>query len=340
MNRIKIAALLLTAAGVGLFAYFVYSIGLDEIRDGIARFSLLGFAIILGLYFIRICTRAAAWRLCTHEPYSLRMRDTVPAVMIGEALSSTVPLGILISGTSKAVAVRKRIPLVAGLSSVATENLFYSLVTGLFLISGAFVLLLGFGVGEGLRTALMGVISVLIVLILMGLVVVVKQWHFASEACEMLYRRGIARRWLDSGRHKVRLFENLVYGFYRRHPNRFLPVIAFEILYHTLGVAEVWIILTRVSTEIASPASAFLLESVSRLINIVFKLVPFLIGVDEAGARYVGEVIAVGAGTAVTLTIIRKGRILFWTAVGFALIIRRGLTFGEISRESSKMLDR
>jgi hypothetical protein len=305
MNRIKIAALLLTAAGVGLFAYFVYSIGLDEIRDGIGRFSLIGFGIILALYFIRICARAAAWRLCTHEPYSLRMRDTVPAVMIGEALSSTVPLGILISGTSKAIAVRKRIPLVAGMSSVATENLFYSLVTGLFLISGALVLLLGFGIGEGLHTALIG-----------------------------------ARRWLDSGRHKVRLFENLVYGFYRRHPNLFLPVIGFEILYHMLGVAEVWIILTRVSEAVASPASAFLLESVSRLINIVFKLVPFLIGVDEAGARYVGEVIAVGAGTAVTLTIIRKGRILFWTAIGFALIIRRGLTFGEISSESSKMLDR
>jgi hypothetical protein len=59
------------------------------------------------IYFLRISCRATSWRLSVNEPYKLNFSDTLPAVIIGEALSSLLPLGILISGTSKAVAVRK-----------------------------------------------------------------------------------------------------------------------------------------------------------------------------------------------------------------------------------------
>jgi hypothetical protein len=78
--------------------------------------------------------------------------------------------------------------------------------------------------------------------------------------------------------------------------------------------------------------TSFLLESVSRLISIVFKLVPFVIGIDEAGAQYITDTLAIGAGIGVMLAIIRKGRILFWTGVGILLIVKRGLSFKEITR--------
>ena len=32
-----------------------------------------------------------------------------------------------------------------------------------------------------------------------------------------------------------------------------------------------------------------------------------------------------------TLAILRKGRILFWTAIGFVLIIKRGISITELS---------
>ncbi|MEP6788127.1 MAG: lysylphosphatidylglycerol synthase domain-containing protein [Acidobacteriota bacterium] len=150
ITRLKVIGILLTIGGIGLFAYLVYAIGLHEIYHGVLRFGVVGFAVILFIYFLRICMRAYAWKLSLNEPYRLGMRDTIPAVIIGEAMSNTIPLGILISGTTKAVAVRRHIPLVAGLSSVATENLFYSLTTSIFLIIGGVVLLRGFAVDEGL----------------------------------------------------------------------------------------------------------------------------------------------------------------------------------------------
>ncbi len=330
ITRLKVIAIVLTIVGLALFGYFIYVVGFYEIYDGVTRFGLAGFGVILSIYFVRICVRAYAWKLSVFEPYRLRLRDTVPAVMIGEALSSTIPLGILISGTSKAVAVRNRIPLVAGLSSVATENLFYSLVTGGFLVAGALTMLRTFVVDEGLALTINLLVAALAVLLTLGIVMVIRQWHFASETCEWLYRRGILRRILENGRLDVRLFENFIYGFYRQHPRRFVPICLLEASYHVLGIAEVWYILSRLSDMYPSLLNAFLLESVSRLVTILFKLIPFMIGVDEAGAQFVGQTVGLAAGIGVTIAIIRKGRILFWTAVGMGLLAKRGLSLAEV----------
>ena len=330
-TRLKLLAVVLTLFGIGLFGYFIYAVGFYEIVDGVSRFGFAGFAVILVLYFLRLLARSQAWKMCVHAPHELHLHDTVSAVIIGEALSSTIPLGILISGTSKAIAVRKRIPLVAGLSSVATENLFYSLITSLFLIAGAAVMLRTYAVDASLIFTVNVLIASVAILLFLGILMVVRQWHFASAIVNWLYEKGFLKRLLENGRHEVRRFEDLIYGFYRKYPRRFLPVCLLEIVYHALGIAEVWYILGRISDGAPSLLTAFLLESVSRLVTIMFKLVPFVIGVDEAGAQFVGETVALGAGVAVTLAIIRKGRILFWTAIGVILIIKRGFSIKEIS---------
>lgn len=332
MSRLKLAGAVLTFLGLGLFAYFVYAVGFREILDGVVRFGFVGFAVIVVLYFARIVMRAYAWKLSVNDPHELNIRDTIPAVIIGEAMSSTIPLGILISGTSKAVAVRHRIPLVAGLSSVATENLFYSLVTSIFLILGAVVLLRGFAVDPNLVATINFMVASIVALLVLGLLMVVRKWHFASALCEWLYEKGVLRKLLASGRLYVRRFEDLIYGFYRRYPNRFLPICLFEAVYHLIGIAEGWYIVSRLTQEYPTLLTAFLLEWVSRFITILFKLVPFVMGVDEAGAQFVGETVALGAGVGVTLAIIRKGRVLVWTAAGLALIIKRGLSLREFSR--------
>ena len=267
------------------------------------------------------------------------MRDTVSAVIIGEALSSLIPLGILISGTAKAVAVKKRVPLVVGFSSVATENLFYSLVTGLFICFGAFAFLRNFELAQGWIWTIDTLVAIIFLLITICVLLVVRQWHWASSMCEWLYNRNVGVRFLESGRLQVRLFENLIYGFYRQYPRRFAPIISLQIAYHLLGITEVWFILSRISPVSVDVYSPFLLESISRVITIVFKLIPFLVGVDEAGAKFVTETLALGAGVGITLAIIRKGRILFWTAIGLIFIIKRELSFAEITKIQHETMD-
>ncbi len=337
LKRLKIFGAVLTVLGIALFAYFIYAVGVREILSGIGRIGFGGFALILLIYFLRIACRAASWKLSVNEPYKLGFFDTLPAVIIGEALSSLIPLGILISGTSKAVAVRHRVPMVVGLASVATENLFYSLVTGLFIIFGAIALLRNFELEESWIITIDVLIVVIFALIVFALLAIVRSWHLISSLCELLYNRHTGRGVLENGRSQARRFENLIFDFYRTYPRRFLPIFLIQIVFHALGVLEVLFILSRLSAAVPTLNSAFLLESVSRLVTIVFKLVPFLVGVDEAGAQFVAETLALGAGVGVTLAIIRKGRILFWTAVGMILIVRREISLLEILRQSGEI---
>jgi hypothetical protein len=332
-SRLHLIAVLLTLAGIGLFSYFIYSVGVHELIKGIERFGFDGFAFILFLYFLRIIVRSVAWKLSVYEPYNLSLRDAVGAVIIGEAMSAILPLGILISGTAKAVAVRKKIPLVAGLSSVATENIFYSLGTGLLIVFGAIAFLRNpsFNLPPVWTVTLDVLIAVIFALIIFGVLMIVRQWHWLSEACEKLYVRGYFKGILENGRLHVRLFENLIYGFYRRYPKRFAPIFLMQILFHTLGVFEVWFILNRISDTPAGFYTAFLLESISRVIIVFFKLIPFLVGIDEAGARFVTQTLGLGNEVGVTLGIIRKGRMLFWAIIGVVLILKQGLSLKEIS---------
>ena len=332
-KKLAIIGAILTLFGIGLFAYMVYSVGLNELIAGIQRFGVFGFAVILALFFVRIVVRASAWSMSVNEPHYLKLRDTIPAVIIGEATSSIVPLGILISGTTKALAVRHRVPFVVGLASVATENLFYSLTTSLFLIAGA-VTFLSVTVLDETSIWTIGLLIFGIVLLLIFLfLLVVKQWHFASDLCNAIYDRGHARGLLENGRQQVRLFEDMIYGFYRKYPRRFLPICGLGTLYHLLGVVEVYFVLSRLTDAIPSVMTAFLLESVSRLITILFKLVPLTIGIDEAGAQFVGDTVALAAGVGVTLAIIRKGRILFWTAIGILFILKREIDWSNVAQE-------
>ena len=330
-RRLKMIVALLTIAGIALFAYFVYSVGVELILEGIGRIGFDGFAFLMFLYFLRIVSRGYAWTLSVHEPYKLNFLDTLPAVIIGEALSSLIPLGILVSGTSKAIAVRHRVPLVVGLSSITTENLFYSLVTGLFILFGAFAFLRGFKLETGWILTIDLLIGVILALTVFAVVIIVCRWHLISSLCEWLYNRHIGRSVLENGRVQVKLYEDLIFGFYHQYPRRFLPICLCQVIFHIIGILEVWFILTRISAVAPDFFSSFLLESMSRVITIVFKLVPFLVGVDEAGAQFVTQTLALGAGVGVTLAIIRKGRILFWTAIGLILIVRRGLSVKELS---------
>ncbi len=84
--------------------------------------------------------------------------------------------------------------------------------------------------------------------------------------------------------------------------------------------------------------TAFILESVNRIINVVFKFVPLRMGVDEAGTGKISAVLAFTETTGVTLAIIRKGRDVFWTIVGIVLLIQRGLSLRAMTREAENVV--
>ena len=54
----------------------------------------------------------------------------------------------------------------------------------------------------------------------------------------------------------------------------------------------------------------------------LFKVIPFRIGVDEAGAAVVATALGIPASHGVALALVRKLRILLWNAAGLAVLAR------------------
>ena len=331
------AGIVFAALGLALFVYFVRKAGVEQIWEYLRRLGA-GFLIILALAGLRFVVRAWAWMLCFEAPHRLRFRDAFRAYLTGDALGNIVPLGIVVSEPAKAALVRDRVPLVAGLSAIAVENIFYSLSVALFIFGGAAALLLSFPLTKTLRWTSVGILGGVAVIILLAALMLRAQWRFLSGALERLYARGVGRRLLETRRERARALEDRIYGFYERSRRRFLPILLLEGCFHMAGVAEVFVTLYFISDVAPTLLSAFVLESVNRVITVVFKFVPMRVGVDEAGTGLITKVLMLGTATGVTLALIRKARVLFWTGAGVAFLISRGLSPRAVASDAQHAL--
>ncbi|HZE68704.1 MAG TPA: lysylphosphatidylglycerol synthase domain-containing protein [Pyrinomonadaceae bacterium] len=337
-RRFAPVGIIFALVGLMLFAYFVRKAGPSEIIAGIRR---LGgaFLLILGISSIRHIVRSIAWTKCFESPYRLRFRDAFAARLMGDALGNIIPLvSIAVAEPSKAAFVRDRVPLLAGLSAIALENIFYSLSVVIFVFSGTTALLLSFQLPKPLRYASIGALIATSVVACLGYIVIHKRWKFLSGALSFLDTRGLKRNWVEKAIPRAQTLEDRVYGFYARNRGRLLPIFALEVCFHLAGVAEIYTTLLFIS-DVAPPTllTAFILESVNRIINMTFKFVPLRTGVDEAGTGMLSKVLGFTTAIGVTLAIVRKARDIFWAMIGVSLIVRRGLSLKNIAKDPEQL---
>jgi hypothetical protein len=320
--------------GLLLFVYFVTSAGVGEIIGGIQRLGA-GFLLIIAISSLRYVARGMAWMRCVEAPYRLPFRDAFTARVMGDALGNIIPfVSVAVSEPSKAVFVKNRLPLLVGLSALAIENIFYALSVTIFIFCGTATLLLSFSLPKGLRYASIVAMVVTVVIVLLGYLLIRHEVRFLSGTLGYVGRRGIAPKLISKLVPRAQVLEERVYGFYQRNQRRFLSIFALDLSFHLAGVLEVYTTLSFISPVAPSLRQAFILESVNRIINVAFKFIPLRAGVDEGGTGQVSKVLGFARGIGETLAIIRKGRDIFWSAIGVALIWRRGLSLRNLSEET------
>ena len=326
--------ILFAALGLLLFTYTVRKVGVSQIVDGIQRLGI-AFLLVIAISSIRLVVRSLAWVNCLEAPHKLRFRDAFAARVMGDALGNIIPLASMaVSEPSKAAFVRHRVPLMAGLSALAIENIFYSLSVILFIFSGTTALLLTFPLPKALRYAAMGTLVGVAVVAVIGYLVIRQRWRFLSGVFVFLSNRTTGRSWIESATERTKTLEERIYGFYDRNRSIFLKIFALEICFHLAGVLEIYTTLSFISASVAPTLfTAFILESVNRVINVVFKFVPLRTGVDEAGTGMLAKVLGFTTTIGVTLAIVRKARDIFWMTVGVTLMIRRGLSLRDAAAE-------
>jgi hypothetical protein len=332
-SRLAPLGIIFGLLGLLLFAYFVRRAGIGAILSGIQRLGA-GFLLVLAISSIRYIVRALAWTRCVERPHRLPFRAAVAARLMGDALGNIIPFAsVAVSEPSKAVFVKDRVPLIVGLSALAIENIFYALSVALFIFAGTATLLLSFTLPKPLRYASIGALAATLVVVPAGYLLLRSQKKFLSGALKFFGRRGVAPNLVAKITPRAENLEERIYGFYERNRQSFLSIFTLDMCFHLAGIAEVYTTLLFISPVAPTLQQAFILESVNRIINVAFKFIPLRAGVDEGGTGQVSKVLGFARGIGETLAIVRKGRDIFWSAIGLLLIWRKGLSLRTLSEE-------
>jgi hypothetical protein len=317
-NGLRIAVLAAGIAGAMLFVWSIRSAGVAGVLDGVRRVGWW-FVAIWSLGGLRYLVRAAAWRLSLDVPRELPMATAFGAALMGDALGNVTPLGALVSEPSKVLLVRDRLGAAAAVAAVTIENLFYTATVGVVFVFGAGALLLSFDTGPGIRHATLITLAVAVVMALGSVVVLIRRVRVASALVAALARWPILHDAMATRRAAVSSIEDQVFGFVSRHPGRIAPLLSLEASYHAAAVLEIWLAATLITGAPLGFVAAFVLEFVNRTITIAFQFVPLWLGVDEAGTGLVTTALQMGAAAGVGLALVRKARVVSWTALGLGL---------------------
>ena len=332
-RRPRLGGVLFALGGLALFVYFVERAGIGDVANGIRRIGW-GFLLILGLSGLRFAVRAAAWIGCMPAGHGLTLRHVLPAALAGDALGNL--LNVVVGEPAKALYLRPRAPLGRTLPALVVENLFYTLSTVVVIGAGGVALVLLVQVPGG------GWLATGIPIATLALLVGAAHWSIWSDTrvvsagLSWLAGHGIAVRVLARAATLAREAEERLQRDYPREWGRLLVVAALELSFHVLAILEVALVLGLISDRPVTLMDAFVLEAANRFVNVVFKVVPMRLGVDEATTAMVADLLAYGTTVGVTMAIVRKSRMLFWTAIGVVAFVRRGLSVADVLSTSAR----
>jgi hypothetical protein len=298
-------------------------VGLTAIADGIRQVGW-GFAAILAVSAVRIGARAAAWRLCFARGERPRFPEAFAAGLCAEAAGSLTPLGVLASEPMRAAAVRRRVAFARAFTAVVVENFFYSLSVALVIAAGMIALLFAFELPARMRLASELSLGVMIAVAALMVAIVALAGHRLPRTADP-EPPAEPGRWPGLVRRRLRELDRRARTALEATRGRVGSVLGAEAVFHAGGVAEAYVTLWLLAGAPPSLLAAFILESVNRAINVVFRFVPLRVGVDEAGTAAFAQAIGLDVPTGVTLALVRKARVLVWSAAGVVLLLRQGL---------------
>jgi|SRR5262245_11710100 len=315
--RPRLLAFVSAIIGFALFIYVINRTGLTEIWVRVNSLGA-GFLLILAVSSIRYLSRSFAWMRCmAPDDRRVGFLSLWRARVAGEAIGD-LTFGPVIAEPMKLVALGDRVSLTSRISSLAVENIAYTISCFLMIMAGSIALMATFSLNESMISALIIALGLVTVSTVAATLIISQRWRPVSGIAAKI-AIVLPGRLADKVGH-LRSLEDYIFDFYANRPVDFLLLVLCLIVFHLAGVVEIFATMRMIGVKLTF-ATAFMLESFNRAVNIVFIFVPALVGVDEAGTGLVTGALGFGPASGVALAIIRKIRMFFWIGVGLLLLL-------------------
>jgi len=218
--------------------------------------------------------------------------------------------------------LRKRVPLTYGVPALVVDNLLYNLSVVFFILSGATVMLFTYSLPSLVYYSLILIAAIAALGIAAAGLAAKRRIMLLTWIIDRLAQLRLSPKVILKRRQHIYHLESKVYDFYKHHPGVFFGMIACNLLAHATSVVEVFVTL-RMLGYAPHVAEAYIIESLTKVINFIFAFVPGTIGVYEGSTEVVLQTLGFAAATGVALALVRKAGTIFWTSIGLLILTWR-----------------
>lgn len=310
--------------GLSLLTYFIYSTGIGTISEAVKKIGW-GLLVIVGLNGSRHFLRAFSVFLAIPRPHrNFSYLQMVATRLGGDAVSTFSFTGPLLGEATKAALLKRWIPVSHAVAAVVVDNIIYDISVVLVILSGASLLFYNYTISN--NSVVFGIAGTIIFsfVSIFGLVLLLN--HRVKPFSWLIKKFGIHHKFpkfILNKKEKVEEVESNLYEFYFQKRLAFFAIVTINFSAHLLSVTEVYLALKFLGVE-AGFVNAFIIESLTKVINFVFSFVPATVGVYEGGNGVILHTLGYATTTGVVLGLVRKGAIIFWTMVGLFILLWKG----------------
>ncbi|HKO62119.1 MAG TPA: ABC transporter permease [Pyrinomonadaceae bacterium] len=310
--------------GLALLIFVINRVGLQPLFDALLRIGF-GFFILLGISGLRHVFRTIAMSAAVPKEHRrFTFMQAFNARLGGEAISFLTFTGPLLGEATKVALLRKRVPLTYGVPALVVDNLLYNMSVVFFILSGACVMLFTYTLPAPVYYALVVIATVAALGIVAAALAARRRIMLVTWLMDQMARLRLSPKVILKRRQHINHIESKVYDFYKHHPGVFFGMIACDLLSHVTSVVEVYVTLRMLDFN-PLVSQAYIIESLTKVINFVFAFVPGTIGVYEGSTEIVLQALGFAAATGVALALVRKAGTIFWTSIGLLILTWRAL---------------
>jgi Lysylphosphatidylglycerol synthase TM region len=306
--------------GVGLLAYLVFRSGPGAVWKQLQAVGW-GFALVIFLGGLAQLAKTCAWRQAfTCDISGLSWSRSFVAQLISDGIGQFGVAGKVVGEGTRISLLRRAVPLSNALSAGAIDGGLHTFSALVVTVLGISAILMIGPVSIRWRVYAALLITVLVSVVIMAAVALGNRWQLVGNATRAIGRLPWLHAWISDKQPIVDSAEDNLLSFRDEAPAAFWATLIFNLLWHMLAVLEVYIILRFMGAGF-SVGGAFIVESLTKVINLVGALNPGNFGTYEGGSMLIAKMFGVTSTTGLTLALCRRARTVFWAGVGAMCII-------------------
>ena len=324
--------------GVGLLGYLIFRTGPGVVWKQLQAVGW-GVALIIVLGGIAQFVKTCAWRQAfTCDIAGLSWSHSFVGQLISDGMGQLGFAGKVLGEGMRISLLRRAVPLSSALSAGAIDGGLHTFTAVLVTVSGISATLLLAPLSAAWRAYALLAIAVLVAVVILAAVSVTRRWHLVGNAIRAMGRLPRLRSWVSDKQSIIDSAEDNLLTFHDEAPAAFWTSLIFNLLWHALAVLEVYLILRFMGARIAL-GGAFVVEGLTKVINLVGALNPGNFGTYEGGNMLIAKIFGVTGTSGLTLALCRRARTLFWAGVGAMCMIamKRAEESGTIAPEPNPL---